>query len=151
MKTIDQFTGNYHYLSNFAASPMMVFDHVLETQVLVQTVEHGFQADKTVVPQERKAILNAGSPGKAKALGRKASLRSDWENVKIARMRYWLRLKFQRPEFHERLLATGTAKLIEGNTWEDRFWGVCGGKGQNWLGKLLMEIRQEYSTSILET
>ena len=34
-------------------------------------------------------------------------------------------------------------KLVEGNTWGDRFWGVCGGVGLNWLGRLLMQVRDE--------
>lgn len=42
-----------------------------------------------------------------------------------------------------RLLETGDAMLIEGNTWGDTFWGVCNGQGLNVLGNLLMEIRQE--------
>jgi predicted NAD-dependent protein-ADP-ribosyltransferase YbiA (DUF1768 family) len=41
------------------------------------------------------------------------------------------------------LLETGDAELIEGNDWGDTFWGVCGGKGNNFLGKLLMEVRKE--------
>lgn len=31
----------------------------------------------------------------------------------------------------------------EGNTWGDKFWGVCDGEGENHLGKLLMEVRAE--------
>lgn len=38
-------------------------------------------------------------------------------------------------------LATGDAILIEGNTWGDRFWGVCEGFGQNHLGHVLMRVR----------
>ena len=46
-------------------------------------------------------------------------------------------------ELREQLLATGEAQLIEGNTWNDTFWGVCKGKGQNWLGRILVEVREE--------
>lgn len=38
-------------------------------------------------------------------------------------------------------MLTGDAELIEGNNWGDTFWGVCNGRGENMLGKLLMEIR----------
>jgi predicted NAD-dependent protein-ADP-ribosyltransferase YbiA (DUF1768 family) len=31
----------------------------------------------------------------------------------------------------------------EGNTWNDRFWGVCRGSGLNHLGRILMEVRAE--------
>ena len=54
-----------------------------------------------------------------------------------------LKLKFSKYSLKQRLLNTGNAMLIEGNDWNDTFWGVCNGKGQNHLGKLLMEIRKE--------
>lgn len=44
-------------------------------------------------------------------------------------------------ELAEKLVATSPAELIEGNTWGDRFWGVCNGKGFNHLGRLLMQRR----------
>ena len=37
---------------------------------------------------------------------------------------------------------------IEGNTWNDTFWGVCNGQGQNWLGKILMLVRSELNKPI---
>jgi predicted NAD-dependent protein-ADP-ribosyltransferase YbiA (DUF1768 family) len=43
----------------------------------------------------------------------------------------------------EMLLLTGDCELVEGNTWGDKFWGVCDGEGENHLGKLLMKIRAE--------
>jgi hypothetical protein len=41
------------------------------------------------------------------------------------------------------LLATGDMELIEDNDWDDTYWGVCNGAGENNLGKLLMKIRAE--------
>jgi hypothetical protein len=41
----------------------------------------------------------------------------------------------------QRLIQTGDAYLIEGNTWGDQYWGVCDGQGLNSLGLLLMETR----------
>ena len=57
-----------------------------------------------------------------------------------------MRAKFtQNPKLKEQLLSTGDAILIEGNTWNDRYWGVdaSSGVGKNHLGKLLMKIRSE--------
>jgi len=55
-----------------------------------------------------------------------------------------LREKFSKdPELRAKLLNTGTSKLVEGNTWGDRFWGVCRGQGENNLGRLLMKVREE--------
>ena len=63
-------------------------------------------------------------------------------------MRDALRLKFAIPELREKLIATSDEELCEGTTWHDRFWGICtcdrcGGRGENHLGQLLMEIRKE--------
>ena len=57
-----------------------------------------------------------------------------------------LRLKFsEHPELLKKLLATGDAELIEANTWNDRVWGVDRetGRGQNLLGRALMQVRAE--------
>ena len=47
------------------------------------------------------------------------------------------------PNFTKRLLETGNQELIEGNDWNDTFWGVCNGEGENNLGRTLMRIRRE--------
>jgi len=54
-----------------------------------------------------------------------------------------LREKFKNPILRELLLMTGDAELVEFNEWNDRFWGVCKGVGENRLGILLQEIREE--------
>ena len=54
-----------------------------------------------------------------------------------------LRIKFKNPELRSLLLATGNEELVEGNWWRDTYWGVCEGVGQNKLGKLLMQVREE--------
>lgn len=47
----------------------------------------------------------------------------------------------QNEDVRECLLKTDKKQLIENSPW-DSFWG-CGpdGKGQNWSGKILMEIK----------
>ena len=49
----------------------------------------------------------------------------------------------QNTDLLKKLLDTGDAELVEGNTWGDRVWGVCKGEGENRLGKILMRIRGE--------
>jgi predicted NAD-dependent protein-ADP-ribosyltransferase YbiA (DUF1768 family) len=72
-------------------------------------------------------------------------LRPDWREVREEVMEVGLRQKFrQNPELLQKLLDTGDAYLEEGNTWNDRYWGVCRGVGQNKLGHLLMKLREEY-------
>lgn len=59
-------------------------------------------------------------------------------------MRKAVRAKFtQHWVLLEQLLATGAAQLIE-HTKNDSYWGDGGdGRGQNMLGRILMEIRSE--------
>ena len=47
-----------------------------------------------------------------------------------------------------KLLMTREAELIEGNDWNDYFWGQCMGVGDNHLGKLLMQVRKELRMSL---
>ena len=134
MTTIDQFTGDYDFLSNFHPSPIEV------DGVVYPTVEHAFQAAKTFDRTEKQSVAEAATPGLAKRIGRKVRLRPDWEQVKIGIMEDLVRLKFTtHADLREKLLATGDAQLVEGNTWNDRFWGVCRGQGRNELGQSTME------------
>lgn len=135
---IESFAGEYRFLSNFYPSPIRV------DGLLYPTVEHAFQAAKTPDVGEKRKIAEARSPGRAKSLGRKVRLRKDWESVKVGIMKQLVLLKFrENPELEELLLATGDAELVEGNTWNDRFWGVCNGYGKNHLGKALMSVRAQ--------
>ena len=49
----------------------------------------------------------------------------------------------QNEDLKEKLLRTVGEEIVECNTWGDRYWGVFKGEGQNHLGKLLMELREE--------
>jgi len=131
------FRDEYAFLSNF------YWSEIEYEGVLFPTVEHAFQAAKTMDIDERRKISATPAPGSAKRLGRRVKLRSDWERIKVGLMRDLLRIKFSDPDLAARLLATGSADLIEGNNWNDTFWGVCRGRGRNMLGQLLMEVRGE--------
>lgn len=130
--------------SNFQLSPVRC-----DLGVEYPTVEHAFQAMKTLERGERERIAALATPGMAKRAGRKVRLRSDWESVKEQLMIDLLRQKFARGSDHaQALLATGDEQLVEWNTWHDRVWGrcTCGrcrGQGRNLLGQALMLIREE--------
>lgn len=142
MKTIDYFDEEYAFLSNFYDSP------IEKDGITYPTNEHFFQAMKTLDEKERKAIAAAETPGKAKRMGRRVNLREDWEAVKVDVMREGLLLKFTTYfELAQKLIATGDAMLVEGNWWNDTFWGVCNGVGCNTLGKLLMQLREELKSN----
>jgi ribA/ribD-fused uncharacterized protein len=138
--SIDKFTGQYGFLSNFHPCPKGV-----EYEGFVYpTTEHAFQAAKSLNVVERDDIRRAATPGISKRMGRQVSLRANWEGVKDEVMAIVLRSKFTRDSaLRDKLLATGDTKLVEGNNWDDTYWGVCRGKGKNRLGKLLMRLRTE--------
>lgn len=136
---ISEFKGEYEFLSNFFPSV------IPRDGLLYPTVEHAFQAAKTFDIVEKLCIQEASTPGKAKRMGREVALRSDWEEVKLQVMENCLREKFDNHKLlRDKLIATGDEELVEGNWWNDTFWGVCNGRGQNNLGKLLMKLRAEY-------
>jgi N-glycosidase YbiA len=134
---IEHFEGEYAFLSNFWPAPVVL------DRITYPTVEHAYQAAKAGDRLERERIAALPTPGSAKRAGRKVALRPDWERIKIGVMEDLVRRKFADPELAGRLLATGDEGLVEGNAWNDRFWGVCRGEGRNELGKILMKVRAE--------
>lgn len=141
---INDFHGEYYFLSNFSNSPLYY------NGKLWPTVEHAFQAAK-VDDETAKKILVAKTPGEAKRLGRTGTLVvKNWDERRVDVMRNCLLRKFLcNDELLQKLLATGDAELIEGNTWHDNAWGDCScdkcknKPGKNMLGQLLMEIREK--------
>lgn len=132
------FNGEYRFLSNFY---MWNVKYDGDTYV---SSEHAYQAAKTLDKTQRLDIRRVASPGAAKKLGRLVELRSGWEGMKVAVMEEILRDKFgPGSPLRGKLLSTNDAELVEGNNWHDTFWGVCNGKGENMLGKLLMKLRAE--------
>jgi ribA/ribD-fused uncharacterized protein len=137
MSKIDSFSGKYRFLSNFYPAKVVL------DGFFYKTTEHAYQAAKTLDEFKREQIRLAETAGEAKKLGQKVKLRHDWDEVKIEVMTDLVRQKFQNEPLKNKLLETGDAELIEGNTWGDVFWGVCNGVGKNNLGKVLMRVRQE--------
>lgn len=136
---INGFHGQYRFLSNFWPSRVQ-----LEDGDVYPTVEHAYQAAKTLDPFQRSRICDYATPGQAKRAGKLVTKRYDWEAVKIPIMMDLNRQKYANDETLRLLLyQTGDMLIEETNTWGDVFWGVCDGEGRNELGKILMLIRQE--------
>lgn len=108
--------------------------------------EHYFQAQKFEDPKDRDAVRLAKTPKEAARLGRdrRRKIRRDWESVKVSVMREAVEAKFQQhAKARQKLLSTNGSALVE-RTENDRFWGDGGdGRGQNMLGRILMEIRDK--------
>jgi ribA/ribD-fused uncharacterized protein len=137
---ITSFKGSYSFLSNFYPSPIPY------EGMTYNSVEHAYQAAKSLDPEVRKKFLKPGrrgGAGAAKRMGQRVVLRPNWDHIKLDIMLDLLRIKFATGELRRALLSTGDAELVEGNDWGDRFYGVSMGEGENHLGKLLMRVRAE--------
>ena len=135
---ITSFRGEYAFLSNFYPCPVRLGWNTF------QNAEAAFQSCKSNDLTDTTQFVNMTGQ-QAKRVGRKVELRPDWEYIKDNVMECVVSCKFnQNKDLRDKLLATGNRELIEGNTWNDTYWGVCNGKGQNKLGKILMKVRDDY-------
>lgn len=132
--------GPYGELSNFASFP------VFESGVIWSTAEHYYQAAKFKTSSIREEIRRAKTPLKAKEIARKFAnnLDREWDDICLTVMYSTVLLKIQQnPEIHELLIGTMGAEIIEISK-DDVFWGrTVDGRGANYLGKILMLIRNE--------
>jgi len=150
---IEAFRNEYDFLSNFFVAPVTWRDQKFSTS------EHAYQWAKTDDPEEQKTILvyvmESGyemptTPGQAKSAGKAVTKRADWEQTRLDIMYDILKAKFtQNWDLRQRLLETGDAELVEGNSWHDNTWGACRcsecakKEKTNFLGMLLMRLRTE--------
>lgn len=120
------------------------------------TVEHQYQAAKCAQTTAAERIIRAATPGLAKRFGQAVKLIDGWEHKKEDIMLGLVRMKFRDPELKMRLLETGNRYLVEGNNWHDNFWGNCSchrcenEEGQNRLGKIIMQVREEIQNGALK-
>jgi len=135
---ITQFKGEYFFLSNFWRAP------ITYRGIVFPSVENAFQASK-IKDYSLDSIFAKIGPAEAKKLGHNVILRPGWEKMKLDLMETLLRIKFKDKSLKEQLLKTKGSDLYEGNHWGDAFWGCHWEtlEGQNYLGKILMKIRDE--------
>ena len=134
---IPRFDGEYGFLSNFYPASTPVGD------VIWPSAEHAYQSRKCANLADVHKFHGI-TAGQAKRLGRKIPIRADWNFIKNTQMLFVVRAKFvYNHGLAKQLLATGDSILEEGNTWGDKYWGVCEGEGLNWLGNILMHVREE--------
>lgn len=133
-----RFRDEYWFLSNMYPCPVTV--KINGVPMTFQSSEAAFQAAKN--PARATEFVNLDGFA-AKKLGFTVGLRPDWTSVRLDCMRCAVWAKFsQNPELARKLKAI-TGEIREENTWNDKFWGVCNGHGQNWLGRILMETRNK--------
>lgn len=147
MTVIDDFRGEFAFLSNFAYTTILWRGRIYTTN------EHFYQAHKAKHMPDHERIRAAATPGEAKTMGSpkmlsRAALVPRWDDDKDAVMWQGLFLKFtQHPELMQRLFMLNGHTLIEGNVWHDNYWGDCKCPkcekidGRNQLGVMLMGLQ----------
>lgn len=157
------FSGEYYFLSNYYAH------EIVAGGIAYPTNEHAFAAYKCTDREMRADIAALSTPGMAKAAGRGRVLiptranpakkrrisfrgKAEWDAISGEVMRRLARTKFRDAALRRLLLATGARMLVEANTWGDRHWGVDArtGEGENHLGRILMDIRDEVRAEVRE-
>ena len=140
-KQVFFYEQEYYVLSNFSAFSLYYRGLRFDTSEAAYHWEK-FPDD----PDIQHCILKTESAHEAFKIAErhKASRRKDWDEVKVGIMKVILQAKANQHEYVRRkLLETGERELIE-DSWRDSFWGWGENKdGQNMLGKLWMQIRDE--------
>jgi ribA/ribD-fused uncharacterized protein len=129
--------GEYRCLSNFHMHP------VHYDGLTYACSEAAYMAQKTFDMDLRRKFASLTTAKEAKQLGRKVELRPDWDSFRVHAMYRVLIAKFSQDLESLGVLMNTKGKYIEEtNWWGDRFWGKCGGEGENNLGQILMSIRE---------
>lgn len=146
LKTKEAFGGLSNMASGFPIRLNGV--RVLTSEALYQACRFPHR------PEIQRLIIEQTSPMTAKMKGKpyRDDTRPDWDSVRVRIMKWCLRAKLVQnfAEFSRLLLATGERPIVEESR-KDDFWGAkpdeFGGLlGQNVLGRLLMELREEVKT-----
>ncbi len=129
-----------------------------------------FEAAKIINRRDRVSFCGWNcKPWLARKLGKgipRYWIRPDWDAVQFDIMTEIQRSKFSWPDLRKKLVATADAQLVYGNNFHDNLWGTCmcqslpagklkyginphcAGTGANWLGKILMLVRQECNAGL---
>ena len=132
------FKNEYRWLSNFykLQEPIDLYGCVF---YYTENLYQAFKCNKA----DDFILMASLTPGEAKRFGKRVELNPDFEANKLSIMKQILDIKFRQEYFKRRLLATGNCLIFEENSWKDFFWGCQNGIGENHLGKIIMEIRED--------
>ena len=138
--------GKWWFLSPYAEFPINI--EVDGKFYIFPTVEHYYQAMKFYATDERfNTILHLQNPDEARLITKthayKINRRLDFDKHKFDIMEKGIRAKFtQHPQAAEMLKETGNAVLLKScNVCYKCGFGI--GSGQNRMGEILMQIREE--------
>jgi ribA/ribD-fused uncharacterized protein len=116
-------------------------------------VEGEYQAEKHAGHPIRQYIILNSSPKVAKQLGRRWKLNRyqtiEWDHRKRQVMYELVKQKFEDHPEYGVVLTLFDYDIIEYNNWHDNYWGDCTclrcpEPGENNLGQILMQLRDEF-------
>lgn len=147
-KQVFFYENDFYVLSNFSSFA------IWWKGLLFPTSEHVYHWEKFDDPRIKEKIRNALSAHEALKIAHanKNKYRKDWYDddtdgrpVRVNTMKPILKAKAMQHEYVRRkVLETGDRELVE-DSWRDDFWGWGPNKnGQNWMGRLWMELREEW-------
>lgn len=121
---------------------------------IFDSAEHAYQFCKfpgneptfNALYKTNRMIHNSGDSAKkaAQTLEKQGLIRPNWKNDNVRYMKRILQCKFAPLTYELKLLRSTEGMYLAEHTNKDSFWGDGGnGTGQNMLGKLLMEIRED--------
>jgi len=162
-----EFKGYKRYLSNMYQTEI-VFDASEEVKKefpnidfdgqVYQSSEHIYQMLKSLDPRWKQIIQEIEDPHKTKTaakkelsssgdlFGSKIVIDKDFHEKKIEYMFLIVFLKFlQNKDIRKKLVETREEHLEERNDWRDVFWGTYNGVGKNYLGRILMHVRDIFN------
>jgi len=140
-EAITAFKSEWRFLNNTFPHPVTL------DGVTYISVERAFQASRSSDPAYRELIRTTRA-GLAAKVGRRVQPPEEWSAQQDRLMEGLLREKFSSLPLRIALLGTGQAELIAVNKKAERYWGVCGGTGENRLGKMLMALRHALSSEL---
>jgi len=168
LDVIDHFRKGTAFLSNFYRRKILYKGHWYPSSEHIYHAEKSFDEEyknqlmvqKEIDMRNNKEYLYFKpelTPVESKNFGNRSRLikagllRSDWFDVSFELMEDINIYKFvQNPDLRKKLMDTGNKILIEGNYWNDKFWGMVKYNrndpnsewvGENHLGKILMNVR----------
>lgn len=142
IKEIKGFRGDYEYLSN-----MYLLDIPIEYNgIFYESSENAYQSAK-FDDISMKIEIQKMTPKKSKLFANKNKqfITPNWNNIRLDVMREVVFKKFlYNIELQQMLVGIGDAYIEETNNWNDTFYGVCNGIGENNLGKILMQTKNYF-------
>jgi len=139
-KQIFFYEHNFYIFSNFSSFQLEWKGELWPTS------EHVYHSEKFDDKDLKERIRNTRSAHDSLKLAQenKDKYRKNWDEVKLKIMKEILHAKVAQHHYvKKKLLDSGNRELIE-DSWRDSYWGWGPNKdGENHLGKLWMEVRDE--------